>query len=60
MVELIIFILIISLASTAFVYTIAYNRRANCAYWLKMGLIFGPFAIPFVFFSEKHGRLNNY
>ena len=60
MTGVIIFILTISLASTVFIYTIAYKRRANCAYWLKMGLLFGPLAVPFVFFSKKHGRLNNY
>ncbi len=60
MVELIVFILTISLACTVFIYTVAYRRRANCAYWLKIGLIFGPLAVPFVFFSRKHGRLNNF
>ncbi|HJN51993.1 MAG: hypothetical protein QGI68_01835 [Pseudomonadales bacterium] len=60
MIGVIIFILSIELISTAFIYMIAYKRRADCAYWLKMGLLLGPLAVPFVFFSREHGRLNNY
>ncbi len=60
MVEVIVSILTISLACTVLIYTITYRRRANCAYWLKVGLIFGPLAVPFVFFSKKHGRLSNF
>jgi hypothetical protein len=60
MIELFVFLFTISLASTVFIYSVAYKRRADCTYWLKIGLLFGPFAIPFVFYSKKHGRLNNY
>ena len=60
MIELFVFLVTISLASTVFIYSIAYKRRADCAYWLKIGLLVGPLAIPFVFFSKEHGRLNNY
>jgi|TARA_Y100000310_G_scaffold159226_1_gene158777 uncharacterized membrane protein len=60
MIEVIIALVIIELISSVWVYAIAYQRRADCAYWLKMALLIGPLAIPFVFFSKKHGRLNNY
>lgn len=38
---------------------IAHKRGAKVMFWAIMGLVFGPFAIPFVFFaitdqSDKH------
>jgi hypothetical protein len=34
-------------------YFIALKRGANTIFWLVMGLVFGPFALPFVFFAKK-------
>jgi hypothetical protein len=34
-------------------YFIASKRGANAIFWLVMGLVFGPFALPFVFFAKK-------
>jgi hypothetical protein len=34
-------------------YLIAARRGANKIYWAIMGFFFGPFAIPFVFFSRR-------
>jgi hypothetical protein len=33
-------------------YLVAKKRGANVAYWVVMGVLVGPFAIPFVFFSR--------
>ena len=33
-------------------YLIARKRGANKKFWLLMGIIFGIFAIPFVFFAK--------
>jgi len=31
---------------------IASERDADKKFWLTMGIVFGPFALPFVFFSK--------
>lgn len=33
-------------------YFIAKKRKANIPFWIVMGSLFGPLAIPFVFFSK--------
>jgi len=33
-------------------YFIAAKRNANKPFWLAMGILFGPFALPFVFFAK--------
>ena len=35
---------------------IAKKRGVNVAFWGFMGLVFGPLAIPFVFFSNTAGK----
>ena len=35
-------------------YAIARKRKANVRYWVIMGALAGPFAIPFVFFSRPY------
>jgi hypothetical protein len=37
-------------------YLIAAKRRADKKFWLAMGILFGPFALPFVFFSKPKQR----
>lgn len=34
----------------------AKKRKANVFYWTVMGALFGPFAIPFVFFAKTEQR----
>jgi hypothetical protein len=34
-------------------YLIAAERGSNKTFWAIMGFVFGPFAIPFVFFAKK-------
>ena len=31
---------------------VASKRNADKRFWLIMGIVFGPFALPFVFFSK--------
>jgi len=38
---------------------IAKNRKANAIFWGVMGSIFGPLAIPFVFFSRPGDNNEN-
>lgn len=33
-------------------YYIAAKRKADKVFWLAMGIVFGPFALPFVFFAK--------
>lgn len=35
---------------------IARKRGANSFFWTVAGGIFGPFAIPFVFFARRHNQ----
>jgi len=37
-------------------YLIAEKRGANKKFWLIMGLVFGIFALPFVFFARTEKR----
>jgi len=40
---------------SAFVcYYVAKERGASTSFWTAMGAIFGPLAIPFVFFSKSN------
>ncbi len=47
-----IIILLTFIASAAFCHYFAKIRGANPVFWGLMGGIFGPLAIPFVFFSR--------
>lgn len=52
-VVLIVVTLIISLAFAGILYGLARWRNANRRYWAIMGFLFGPLAIPFVFFAKR-------
>jgi hypothetical protein len=41
-----------TLASAYVCYTVANERHADTRFWLWMGILFGPLAIPLVFFSR--------
>ena len=45
-------LIIVNLLSMLVCYQLARSRNANRRYWLLAGLLFGPFAIPFVFFAK--------
>jgi len=34
-------------------YSIAKSKKANVTLWVTMGLLFGPVALPFVFFAKS-------
>ena len=53
------YIIIISLAFGAIFYMIAAKRKANTVFWALMGVLFGPFALPFVFFARPRKELRN-
>jgi hypothetical protein len=46
--------------STAFfgalTYFIAAKRSVNKSFWLAMGIVFGPFALPFVFMAKSKDK----
>jgi hypothetical protein len=46
-------LIIVSLLSMLVCYVIARSRSANRPYWVVMGLLLGPFAIPFAFFAKS-------
>lgn len=43
----------VSLVFAAILYLIAARRGVNKVFWAVMGFLFGPFALPFVFFARK-------
>lgn len=43
---------ILILVCTGICYSVAKKRGANVPYWVVMGALIGPFAIPLVFFSK--------
>ncbi|MFT5038630.1 MAG: hypothetical protein ACI94L_001200 [Flavobacteriaceae bacterium] len=45
-------VILATLVSAYVCYTIAKERRADARFWVWMGILFGPLAIPFVFFSK--------
>jgi len=46
-------LLVISICFAGLLYLIAAKRGSNKTFWTIMGFVFGPFAIPFVFFAKK-------
>lgn len=45
-------LVIVTLLSMVVCYLIARSRSANRQFWVVMGLLLGPLAIPFAFFSK--------
>jgi hypothetical protein len=46
-------LIIISFFFAGILYLIAEKRGADKIFWTIMGLFFGPFAMPFVFFAKR-------
>jgi len=51
-------LIIVSVFSIFFCIYIAKSRGANTKFWGLMSIIFGPLAIPFVFFSKPKTKSN--
>jgi hypothetical protein len=50
-----VYLILITAFFGALLYFIAGKRKVNKSFWLAMGIIFGPFALPFVFLAKsKH------
>lgn len=49
-------LIIVNLLSMVICYQIAKSRKANRWYWLLVGFLIGPFAVPFVFFASPEQR----
>jgi hypothetical protein len=56
MIGLLIIVSLLSMLSMLICYQIARWRKADRWYWLFAGLLFGPLAIPFAFFSSPNQR----
>jgi hypothetical protein len=37
-------------------YSVAKSRKSNVLFWVTMGLLFGPLAVPFVFFAKPRNK----
>jgi len=53
---MIVWLIIATLVSMAVCYQIARSRSADYRFWIVMGLLLGPLAIPLVFFSKPQDR----
>lgn len=51
--------IIVTLVSMLLMYYIAGQRGANQKFWVVMAFLFGPLALPFVFFSKNAEEDNN-
>jgi hypothetical protein len=47
------YLILITAFFGALLYFIAAKRNANRRFWLAMGIVFGPFALPFVFMAKS-------
>lgn len=45
-------LLLLTLVSTVVCYFVAKQRGAKTSYWVALGVILGPLAIPFVFMAK--------
>jgi hypothetical protein len=45
-------LILLSIISAVICYYVASQRGAKTSFWVLMALLFGPFAIPFVFFAK--------
>lgn len=43
-------------ACSAICFLVAQRRNANSSYWFMMGALFGPLALPFVFFAQPRNK----
>ena len=50
--SIIIFLILLPVVCAGICYTVAKNRNAAVPFWVVMGALFGPFALPFVFMSK--------
>lgn len=48
-----IYLIVFSVFCGLCLHFIAAKRNADKTFWLIMGIMFGPFALPFVFFSKS-------
>lgn len=46
-------LILINLLSMLICFLVARSRKADRWFWLLAGLLFGPFAVPFVFFARE-------
>lgn len=49
-------LLVVNILSIALCYQIAHERQANSFFWGVMGFLFGPLAVPFVFFAKPQNN----
>jgi len=54
--SLLIYGLLASVACAVLCGLVAAHRRANWVWWSIMGFVFGPFALPFVFFAKPKAK----
>jgi hypothetical protein len=50
-------LIIISASFGVLLYYLAERRGYNKQFWLIMGILFGPFPLPFMFLGKKKGRI---
>ncbi len=51
-------VILISALFGVLLYYLAAKRGCNKRFWLIMGILFGPFALPFIFLVKKKNNDN--
>lgn len=51
--SVLIFLLLIPVICAGICYLVAKKRNASVPFWVVMGALFGPLALPFVFMSKS-------
>ncbi|MDP5134558.1 hypothetical protein ORJ04_01170 [Rheinheimera baltica] len=46
------FLVAVIIISTTICYFVAKKKEANVSLWVVLGAVFGPLAVPFVFFAK--------
>jgi hypothetical protein len=49
---------IFSILSIYVCYSVAKGKKANVRFWVLMGVLLGPLAVPFVFFAKPPNDKN--
>ncbi len=52
-------VILISALFGGLLYYLAARRGCNKQFWLIMGILFGPFALPFIFWAKKRPMISH-
>ena len=57
--SVVVLLLIVSVISIVICYVVAKRKCAKASFWVLMAAVFGPLAIPFVFYAPSSAASSN-